>query len=289
MSYTFPKWPYPYPHETVFDGLDQMEYPMMVNDNPEEKVLEAITLTDHEIFHTMFPFYMGIYETKYGWMDEGWATIGEWVISPLIDPTIVDTFGVPQYEAVGGKEADQPIITLTTQLSGPSFEPDSYGKPGLGYYYVRDMLGDELFTKALHYYIQQWHGKHPMPYDFFNCINAGSGENLNWFWKSWYFDNGAPDLAINHVTDKKDVYTIEITKVGNKPIPIDLTIYYSDGTTQLLHQNVSVWKTGNKSYTLTHVSHKHIQKMVLGTTYDPDVNKSDNVWEPKQVMGKNLH
>ncbi|MDR3694651.1 MAG: peptidase, partial [Mucilaginibacter sp.] len=37
MSYQFPKWPYPYPHETVFDGLDQMEYPMMVNDNPETK------------------------------------------------------------------------------------------------------------------------------------------------------------------------------------------------------------------------------------------------------------
>jgi hypothetical protein len=34
MSYTFPAWPYPYPHETVFDGLDQMECPMMVNDNP---------------------------------------------------------------------------------------------------------------------------------------------------------------------------------------------------------------------------------------------------------------
>ncbi len=34
MSYHFPKWPFPYPHETVFDGLDQMEYPMMVNDNP---------------------------------------------------------------------------------------------------------------------------------------------------------------------------------------------------------------------------------------------------------------
>ena len=33
-----------------------------------------LNLTDHEIFHTMFPFYMGINETKYGWMDEGWAT-----------------------------------------------------------------------------------------------------------------------------------------------------------------------------------------------------------------------
>ncbi|HEV2353961.1 MAG TPA: peptidase, partial [Puia sp.] len=51
MSYVFPAWPYPYPHETVFDGLDQMEYPMMVNDNPLQNRAEAIELTDHEIFH----------------------------------------------------------------------------------------------------------------------------------------------------------------------------------------------------------------------------------------------
>jgi hypothetical protein len=281
MSYTFPKWPYPYPHETVFDGLDQMEYPMMVNDNPEEKVFDAITLTDHEIFHTMFPFYMGINETKYGWMDEGWATIGEWVISPLIDPTIVDPFGVPQYENVAGKEADQPIITLTTQLSGPSFEPDSYGKPGLGYFYVRDLLGDELFTKALHYYIQQWHGKHPIPYDFFNCMNAGSGQNLNWFWKSWFFDGGVPDLAISHVTVQKNIYTIVITNMGTKPVPVDLMIYYSDGATQLVHQSISAWKNGNKTYTITHTSHKKIKEMILGGPHDPDVNKENNVWEAK--------
>jgi hypothetical protein len=281
MSYTFPKWPYPYPHETVFDGLDQMEYPMMVNDNPEEKVFDAITLTDHEIFHTMFPFYMGINETKYGWMDEGWATIGEWVISPLIDPAIVDPFGVPQYENVAGKETDQPIITLTTQLSGPSFEPDSYGKPGLGYFYVRDLLGDELFTKALHYYIQQWHGKHPMPYDFFNCMNAGSGQNLNWFWKSWFFDGGIPDLAISHVTVQKNIYTIVITNMGTKPVPVDLMIYYSDGATQLVHQSISAWKNGNKTYTITHTSHKKIKEMILGGPHDPDVNKENNVWEAK--------
>ena len=281
MSYVFPKWPYPYSHETVFDGLDQMEYPMMVNDNPEEKIFDAVTLTDHEIFHTMFPFYMGVNETKYGWMDEGWATIGEWVISPLIDPTITDSFGVPQYENIGGKEGDQPIMTLTNQLGSSSFEPNSYGKPGMGYYYVRDLLGDELFTKALHHYIEQWHGKHPMPYDFFNCINAGSGQNLNWFWKSWFFDRGAPDLAISKVTLQRSTYTVVITNVGGKPIPINLTIYYKDGTTQLVHESINAWKAGNKTFTLNHLSHKRIEKMVLGTTYDPDINKENNVWEAK--------
>ncbi len=72
MSGQFPKWPFPYPHETVFDGLDQMEYPMMVNDNPVSFRHFDIELTVHEIFHTMFPFYMGVNETKYaGWTKAG--------------------------------------------------------------------------------------------------------------------------------------------------------------------------------------------------------------------------
>ncbi|MBW4890108.1 M1 family metallopeptidase [Mucilaginibacter sp. HMF5004] len=279
MSFKFPKWPYPYPHETVFDGLDQMEYPMMVNDNPLDKMEDEIELTDHEIFHTMFPFYMGINETKYGWMDEGWATIGEWVISPIINPTIVDDYAIESYESNAGKEDDVPIITLTPQLAGVSFLTNSYPKPGLGYMYVKDMLGDALFTKALHYYIEQWHGKHPMPYDFFNCMNTGSGMNLNWFWKNWFFDNGAPDQAITKVTvtNKKD-YQVIITNIGTKMVPVDLTVHYINGTTKKIHRDVSCWKNGNKAIAINFMAEKTVLKIDLGGTYDPDVNKKDNTY-----------
>jgi len=278
MSYKFPKWPYPYQHETVFDGLDQMEYPMMVNDNPLEDKADAIELTDHEIFHTMFPFYMGINETKYGWMDEGWATIGEWLVSPEIDPSIVDPYGVSAVEQTAGHEVDVPVMTLTPMLTGAASFTDSYPKPGLGYLYVKDMLGDELFTKALHYYIAQWHGKHPMPYDFFNCMNTGSGINLNWFWKAWFFDNGVTDLAIGKVTNTGLKYSVNIIKVGSKPIPVNLTVYYTDGTTELVHKSIAVWAAGNKTTAVNFTAKKAVKKIVLGTTYDPDSNKKDNVW-----------
>ncbi|MCC7377828.1 MAG: M1 family metallopeptidase, partial [Chitinophagaceae bacterium] len=199
MSYRFPKWPYPYSHETVFDGLDQMEYPMMVNDNPVEDRAESIELTTHEIFHTMFPFYMGINETKYGWMDEGWATIGEWLISPMIDSSIVDLYGVAPVENTAGNEIDMPIVTLTTQENGTAMFINSYPKPAMGYLFVKDMLGDDLFYKGLHNYFRNWAGKHPIPYDFFFSMNEGSGKNLDWFWKRWFFDDGVPDLAIAKV------------------------------------------------------------------------------------------
>ncbi len=281
MSYVFPKWPYPFAHETVFDGLDQMEYPMMVNDAPYEKAEDDIELTDHEIFHSMFPFYMGVNETKYAWMDEGWATIGEWVISPIIDHKITDLFAINDYENNAGKEEDPAIVTLSTQLDGIAYMTNSYPKPALGYLYLKDMLGDELFTKAIHYYIEKWHGKHPMPYDFFNCINTATGTNLNWFWKSWFFDTGVPDLTISKVIVENGEYNVTITNTGTKPIPVDLTIFYDDGTTQLIHQSVACWKDGNKTTLLTFTAKSGVQKLVLGTGYDADVNKQDNTWIAK--------
>jgi hypothetical protein len=281
MSYQFPRWPYPYSHETVFDGLDQMEYPMMVNDNPVEARDESIELTDHEIFHTMFPFYMGINETKYAWMDEGWATIGEWLISPIIDTTIIDKYGVAPYEMNAATEVDLPITTLSTQLSGTSYFLNSYPKPAFGYLYVKDMLGDNLFTKALHYYIQQWHGKHPMPYDFFNCMNVGAGKNLNWFWKKWFFDNGEPDLAIASVSNKLKSYNVTITSKGTKPVPIDLTITYIDKTVSKVHRSIEVWEKGNSTVNISIPATQKILKVELGSTYGVDSNKKDNVFEVK--------
>lgn len=281
MSFKFPRWPFPYPHETVVDGLDQMEYPMMANDNPLEKFEDEIELTDHEIFHTMFPFYMGINETKYGWMDEGWATIGEWILSPLIDPRVIDKDGLATYESNAGKEDDVPVTTLTTQLSGLSFATNSYYKPGLGYLYVKDLLGDDLFIKALHYYIAQWHGKHPMPYDFFNCINTASGKNLNWFWKNWFFDRGFPDQAISKVTHRGTDYQVIITNKGTKMVPVDLTIYYTNGQTKLIHKDISCWENGNHAIAVNFTAAKKIATIVLGTLYDVDINKKDNVYSAK--------
>jgi hypothetical protein len=279
MSYTFPKWPYPYNHETVFDGLDQMEYPMMVNDNPSRTREEAITLTDHEIFHTMFPFYMGINETKYGWMDEGWATIGEWLISPLIQPGLIDDYGMEAYSRAADTEDDLPIVTLTTQQAGAPFFLNSYPKPGLGYLYVKDMLGDELFTKALHTYIRAWHGKHPMPYDFFYSMNAGAGQNLDWFWQRWFFEGGYPDLAIASVTrPAAGPAQIVVAAKGSKPVPIDLTITFENGDTEKIHRTIAVWQAGAKSVAVPVEGRRAISKVTLGSLYVPDSYPADNIW-----------
>ncbi|MEZ4876725.1 MAG: M1 family metallopeptidase [Flavobacterium sp.] len=277
MSFSFPKWPFPYNHETVFDGLDQMEYPMMVNDNPIEDRAESIELTTHEIFHTMFPFYMGTNETKYGWMDEGWATIGEWIITSMIDNRFVDEYGIEPTSRAAGKEIDLPITTLTTQMNGETMFLNSYPKPAFAYLFIKDMLGDELFFKGLHYYIEKWNGKHPMPNDFFYCMNVGSGTDMNWFWKKWFFGTGILDLGIKSVKGNQ----ITIENKGEKPLPIDLTITFEDGKVEKIHQSIIAWKKGNKTVLISTKSNNKIKKVDLGSTYVPDSNKANNSFEVK--------
>ncbi|THU36811.1 M1 family metallopeptidase [Niastella caeni] len=277
MSYVFPRWPFPYSHISIVDGLDQMEYPMMVNDNPLESRVETIELVDHEVFHTMFPFYMGINETKYAWMDEGWATIGEWIISSIIDSSIRDVYGVSGYERAAGTEQDAPITTLSTQMNGMPYFLTSYPKSGLGYLYVKDMLGDSLFTKALHYYIQQWRGKHPIPFDFFNCMNTGSGKNLNWFWKKWFIDGGVPDLSIKKVNKTNTGFNLTVECTGHKPVPVDVIINYADGSKESVHRSIAVWEKSN-TVIIALPAKKSVKTITLDGPYVPDVNRKDNVW-----------
>lgn len=277
MSHVFPKWPYPYPHETIFDGLDQMEYPMMVNDNPVKERDDAITLTVHEIFHTMFPFYMGTNETKHAWMDEGWATIGEWEIGPMIEPKMVDTYGVEPTANTSGRKDDTPITTLTTELKGAGTFTNSYPKPAMGYLFVKDYLGEALFTKALHHYIRNWNGKHPMPLDFFYSMNEGAGKNMDWFWKRWFYEEGVTDLGIAGALKTAAGYEIRIENKSNKPLPIDLTLTYEDGSREAIHRNIGVWESGAASVKIEVPTTKKLKRILLGGPHTPDKNKSDNI------------
>jgi aminopeptidase N len=176
-----------------------------------------------------------------------------------------------------GSEVDLPVTTLTTQQYGTSMFINSYPKPALGYLYAKDILGDELFFKGLHYYIAQWNGKHPLPLDFFNCMNTGSGKNLNWFWKRWFYDGGVPDLAITAVKGKQ----ITITSIGEKPVPVDITVLFTDGTEQKIHRSPAVWEKGNKTVTVEYSGTKKVQKVTLGSLYNADADDTNNTYEPK--------
>ena len=280
MSHFYPKVRFPFPHITVFDGTEQMEYPMMVNDNPTETHKDAVQLTSHEIFHSYFPFYMGINETQYAWMDEGWATIGESVISPLMgEPEDEGIYSKGRYERISGTINDMPLITNTKLYEGAAYAANSYGKAGLCYWVLQDMLGDKLYFKALHQYMNDWHGKHPVPYDFFYRFNNATGKNLDWFWRKWFYDWVYPDLAISKVEQKKGTIKITISNKGGLPVPIFLNVSFDKGAPKKIHFGADVWKDGKAEFVVAQKFAGKITAIVLGNEFNPDKNREDNFWK----------
>lgn len=278
ISHYFPKVPFPYSHETIFDGLDAMEYPMMVNNLPFPTQKETIQLTSHEIFHSLFPFYVGTNETKYSFMDEGWATMAEFYLYPKLDSAdTVMSYDLSSFNNSAGTAEEVPVMTLTPQLYGRDARyTEKDLKPALAMTYLKEMLGDKLFLQAMHYYMDNWNGKHPIPYDFFYSMNTGSGVNLNWFWKNWFFETNVPDLAISKVIHQKLDYTITIASPGTLAVPIHLNIIYNDGSKQTINRNISCWIKGNKFVTLHLKARKPVKELVLGSPMDVDIHPENN-------------
>jgi hypothetical protein len=108
-------------------------------------------------------------------------------------------------------------------------------------------------------------------------MNTGAGRNMNWFWKKWFFDGGVPDLSIKKVNKGAAGFNITIECTGHKPVPVELTINYTDGSNDRVHRSVAVWEKAN-SVTLTLPAKKSVKSIALGGIYVPDVNKKDNIW-----------
>ena len=279
MSHYFPKFAFPYSHLTIVEGLDAMEYPMMVNCLPFEDNSQAVEITAHEIFHTFFPFYVGLNETKYSFIDEGLATLSEFTLHKSIAPSVPMRYDISHVNATAGADFDVPIITLTPQLTGKARYSNKDLKPALGFHYVREMIGEEKFSLALRYFITAWQGKHPQPYDFFNCINKGADVDLNWFWRDWFYNKIAPDLAISKVKTKGAHDVIEIRKVGAGMVPVHLFIIYSDGSTETRSSDISCWSKGNEFVIFKGKQNKSISQVTLGNELDADIDKSNNRWQ----------
>ena len=190
FSHNLPGVPYPFPKTTSFQGFADMEYPMMVNDSHTKDLTFAQLVQDHEIAHTYFPFYMGTNESYYAFMDEGWATTFELLIGTAENgkakaDEFYKQFRVNRWTH-GPHAKEQPIITPSPNVTFGGGN-NAYGKPSLSYLALKDMLGDELFKKALHTYMTNWNSKHPIPWDYFNSMKSGSGKNLDWFFLQLVF------------------------------------------------------------------------------------------------------
>lgn len=295
-STKYPGVPYPYPKTTIILGGADEEYPMMVNDGSNIGSPEAASLPEnaftgfvatHEILHSWFPFYMGINEKRYPFMDEGWTTAFEYLrnrevlgvekADALFKDFRVVKVGWP--EAASGNEI--PVITPHDSLFGQAsvFAFNQYGKAALGYLALKDLMGDEAFKKGLHTFMERWNGKRPLPWDMFNSFNnAGVGDH-SWFFKNWFFGYNYMDLAVGEVRTGGGSHNVKVHNPGGMAMPFDLILNYADGTSERVHRTPAAWQSDGGATDVAVSNGKTLSAVTLDTGIFVDFNPKDNSWK----------
>jgi hypothetical protein len=275
------KWyPYPYPAAVnVASNVGGMEYPGVSFCGYDRKGASLWSVTDHEWGHMWFPMIIGTNEKRFFWMDEGFNTFmnyystkafnnGEY--SPRLSrDALVNWLRSPNRE---------PIVTHPDVAQSNNLGMTGYWKPGYGMIMLREyVLGQERFDNAFKSFMHAWAYKHPQPNDFFNHMENVAGENLNWFWKHWYYTNDNIDLAIEAVDTVGSDYLLTFVNRGF-PFPLKFEVTYEDGTKERKELPVEVWQRGNRWIYLLETDKKLVRVEIDPDKIVADIDSLNNIW-----------
>ena len=228
LSRDWPGVPYPYEKTTVVQGFAGMEYPMMANDESYADTTFSRFVAEHEIAHTYFPFYMGINETRYAFMDEG---MGDGVrVSDRrrrhrdgSAPTaFFKQFRVEGWINDPSPLEDLPIITPADVLRR---RVRRQRLRQAGARLSRAQGHARRRARSRRRCTATWTaGTASIPSRGTSSTRSTTltGRNLDWFWQRWFFDNGYIDLGIASVTRARRTATrVVLDNVGGMPAPVD--------------------------------------------------------------------
>jgi len=266
-----------------------MEYPGMIFNDYREKKAGLWFLITHEIGHNWYPMIVGSNERKYMWQDEGFNTYINYYANDLFnngeyakDPSLFkkDYFSFLNIDSLPFQHSPLMIVPEAMDLNN-FFQ--YYSKTAFGLKLLRNVVvGKDRFDYAFRKYTEAWAYKHPTPYDFFHFINNAAGEDLNWFWKEWFFTNWTLDQAVTSVkytdNDPSKGALITIDNKGKMILPVIVKIVQSNGKAESIQLPVEIWQRGG-SWTFRYDSKSKIDSVILDPeNILPDVDRNNNVW-----------
>jgi hypothetical protein len=299
---------YPYKQYSFIQGGDGgMEYAMctlMLGNGTLEGILGTAT---HELGHSWFQHILASNESKHPWMDEGFTTyIEDSALNELKgDKKEVNPF-VGNYKAYyslvnSGKEQPQTTHGDRYDENRP-YSISSYIKGSLFLSQLEYIIGKENVDATLKRYFNDFKFKHPTPNDIKRTAERVSGAELDWYLIDWTQTINTIDYGIKDVVDNAGKTTVSLERIGRMPMPIDLKVDYTDGTSETFYIPLRMmnfikpnpnpnekrtvledWAWAQQNYSFTIDKNKTAIKKI---TIDPsglmaDVKQTNNVFEVK--------
>ena len=299
---------YPYKQYSFIQGGDGgMEYAMctlMLGSGTLEGILGTAT---HELGHSWFQHILASNESKHPWMDEGFTTyIEDSALNELKGDKKEENPFKGNYAAYyqlvnSGKEQPQTTHGDRYDENRP-YSISSYIKGSLFLAQLSYVIGQENLNATLKRYYNDFKFKHPTPNDIKRTAERVSGAELDWYLIDWTETANTIDYGIKDVVDNAGKTMVTLERIGRMPMPIDLKVEYTDGTSETFYiplrmmnfikpnPNPNVkrtvledWAWAQSNYSFTSNKNKTAIKKI---TIDPsglmaDIKAANNVFEVK--------
>ncbi len=193
----------------------------------------------HEIFHHWF----GDLVTCESWanltLNEGFANYSEYLwYEHKYGKDAADAIRLSEMEGyfyMAQQSGTHPLIHYGYADKEDMFDAHSYNKGGLVLHMLRQIVGDEAFFASLSKYLKDNEFTAVETAELRMAFEDTTGQDLNWFFDQWYFDQGHPiiDVSYDYVDGKVKIYTSQIQDADNhRPIfilPLEAAIYDQNG------------------------------------------------------------
>ncbi|MEI9934705.1 MAG: M1 family metallopeptidase [Ferruginibacter sp.] len=248
---------YPYPQYSFIQGGDGgMEYPMATL-----LATPGLGGVFHEWMHSWYQMMLGTNESMYPWMDEGFTSYAENLVSKYYNgysslgeykkileehpdnqklKDLINALPEDHCDAYAGyfqlvkSGFEEPLTTHADHFqTNFAYSIASYSKGEIFLEQLGYIVGASVRDKILLEYYKEWRFKHPNAADFFRVAETVSGMKLDWYKEYWCSTIKTIDYGIDSVWSSGDASEIRLNKIGKMPMPLDVRITFKDSSTEM--------------------------------------------------------
>jgi len=209
-----------------------------------EAGLEATQdLISHELSHSWFGDLVTCKSWKHLWLNEGFATFMEAVFkehkSGRDEYLRLMNENARLYLSEDQSRYRRPIVYDRYRTPSELFDATLYQKGGFIIHMLREVVGDEIFWKAVNRYLNEFKHESVETSDLQRVFEETSGRRLDWFFDQWVYKAGFPELRVRYSYNRlSKLLTLNVTQTQTPDaltpavfrLPVEIEIATARGT-----------------------------------------------------------
>ena len=209
-DYAFPKYAQVCVADFIFGGMENTSTTLLTDRCvlDQRAALEnrsSESLVAHELAHQWFGDLVVIKHWSHAWVKEGAATYAEVLWTDHEYGTEEAAYYLlgeaRRYISEDRDRYRRPMVTHVYREAIELYDRHIYEKGGCVYHMIRTELGDDLFWKAIHHFVNTHAHKTVETIDLLRAIEEATGKNCMFLFDQYVFRGGHPEYKIGYSWD----------------------------------------------------------------------------------------